>query len=394
MKTVLHVDMDAFFASVEQRDHPEYRGKPVIVGSPPDKRGVVSTCSYEARKFGVHSAMASREAARLCPDGIFLPGNHSRYSEVSASVMEILERFTPFVEQVSIDEAYLDVTGSQRLFGDGTAIAKAIRGAIHEELDLTASVGVAPNKFLSKICSELAKPDGLKTAPFDSESIVEFLAPLEIGVLPGIGKVAKEKLVKYGYRRVRDLQYATPSAIEAIMGKNFASYLSMVAFGIDNRAVAPPREELSISREYTFEIDTDDREVIRQKLHELSDDVGFRLRAAGKWATEAKLKLRWSDFSTITRQKQIGRAIKDDFSLFNEALTLFDHEKLISPVRLIGFGVSGLSNGETQREFNLFGMDHGAGGTDLERKERLSDAVDAIRKKLGKDALKHISPKK
>lgn len=196
MKTVLHVDMDAFFASVEQRDHPEYRGKPVIVGSPPDKRGVVSTCSYEARKFGVHSAMASREAARLCPDGIFLPGNHSRYSEVSASVMEILERFTPFVEQVSIDEAYLDVTGSQRLFGDGTAIAKAIRGAIHEELDLTASVGVAPNKFLSKICSELAKPDGLKTAPFDSESIVEFLAPLEIGVLPGIGKVAKEKLVK------------------------------------------------------------------------------------------------------------------------------------------------------------------------------------------------------
>lgn len=390
MATILHVDMDAFFASVEQRDNPEYRGKPVIVGAPPDKRGVVSTCSYEARKYGVHSAMPSREAARLCPNGIFLPGNQHRYSEVSASVMEILERFTPLVEQVSIDEAYLDVTGSQHLFGDGTTIAKAIRSAIHDELDLAASVGVAPNKFVSKICSELAKPDGLKTAPFEATAVAKFLAPLDIGVLPGIGKVAKERLLKFGYRRVKDLQQATPTAIEAIMGKHFASYIMDAAFGNDDRPVAPPREELSISREYTFEVDTSDREAIREKLHELSDDVGYRLRASGKWATEAKLKLRWSDFSTITRQKQISRAIKDDFSLFEEALALFNREKLIAPVRLIGFGVGGLSDGEAQQELDLFGTSHGSGGNDLERKERLSDAVDAIRKKLGYDALKHL----
>ena len=388
--TILHVDMDAFFASVEQRDHPEYRGKPVIVGAPPDRRGVVSTCSYEARKFGVHSAMPSREAARLCPQGIFLRGDHAKYAAVSRSVMAVLDRFTPVVEQVSIDEAYLDVTGARNLFGDGLAIGKAIRAAIRGELGLAASVGVGPNKFVSKICSELAKPDGIKAAPFEPDALAAFLAPLEVGALPGVGKVARTELVKHGYRFVRDLQQASRTALAALFGERFAAYLGEVAFGRDDREVAPPREELSLSREHTFDTDCSDRAAVRLKLHELCDDVGRRLRASGKWATEARLKLRWSDFTTITRQRQIAHPVRDDFSLFAEALALFDREKLVAPVRLVGFGVAGLTDGESQQELDLFGDAPGGSQADLERKGRLSDAVDALRAKLGPQALKRL----
>ena len=386
--TVLHVDIDAFFASVAQRDHPEYRGKPVIVGAPPDRRGVVSTCSYEARKFGVHSAMPSREAGRLCPHGIFLPGDHAKYAAVSAQVMEILERFTPVIEQVSIDEAYLDVTGARNLFGDGEAIGRAIRAAIRSELELAASVGVGPCKTVAKICSELAKPDGLRAAPFEPRALAEFLAPLPIGALPGVGKVARAKLESFGYRTAGDVQRARGEALVALVGEKFAAHLRAAAFGEDRGEVAAPRPELSLSREHTFDVDCEDREEVRRTLHALSDDVGRRLRATGKWATEAHLKLRWSDFTTITRQKRIARAVRDDFSLFEEALALFDRERLVAPVRLVGFGVSGLADGGGQQELDLFGA--GRGEVELERRGRLSDAVDALRRKLGKNAVTHL----
>lgn len=382
---VLHVDMDAFFAAVEQRDHPEYRGKPVIVGAPPDRRGVVSTCSYEARKFGVHSAMPSREAARLCPQGIFLPGDHAKYSAVSRQVMEILGRFTPLIEQVSVDEAYLDISGATALFGNGEDIARSIRAAIREELSLTASVGVGPNKLIAKICSELAKPDGMKVAPEGEKALAEFLAPLPVGTLPGVGKVTGAKLASFGYRTVHDLQNAAPESLEAAVGANAAAWLRDVAFGRDDRRVEAERpEELSISREHTFPEDCTSRGILRETLRDLVRDVAWRLRASGRRAGEVHLKLRWSDFSTITRQKKTATPLRDDFSLFDEALLLFNKERITAPVRLIGFGVSSLCSGEGQAELNIFGA--GGGAPPLkERREKLSDAIDALHRKLGRD---------
>lgn len=379
---VLHVDMDAFFAAVEQRDHPEYRGKPVIVGAPRDRRGVVSTCSYEARKFGVHSAMPSREAARLCPQGIFLPGDHAKYSRVSRQVMEILGRFTPVVEQVSVDEAYLDVTGARSLFGDGAAIARSIRAAIRSELDLAASVGVGPNKLVAKICSELAKPDGMKVAPEGEAELATFLAPLPASALPGVGKVMSARLASFGFRSVGDVQ-RSPSGLEAAIGANAAEWLSRAAFGRDHRPVAAEADdELSISREHTFGEDCGDRAEVRATLKGLVADVGRRLRASGRRAGEVHLKLRWNDFTTITRQKKTPVPLRDDFSLFEEALVLFDRERLVAPVRLVGFGVSALVEGEGQAELDLFGAGNDAAPL-KDRREKLSDAMDALRRKLG-----------
>lgn len=400
--TVLHVDMDAFFASVEQRDHPEYRGKPVIVGAPPDKRGVVSTCSYEARAFGVHSAMPSRTAARLCPQGIFLRGDHAKYAAVSAQVMEILHRFTPDVEQVSIDEAYLDVTGSRALFGDGEAIGAAIRAAIRGELDLAASVGVGPNKLVAKLCSEMAKPDGMRAAPADAAALAAFLAPLPAGALPGVGKTSGARLASFGYRTVRDIQEAVSVAaggqrqasagLVAAVGANMAAWLADSAFGRDDRpVVAEAPEEKSISREHTFGEDCTDRAVVRAVLRELAGDVGRRLRASGRWANEAHLKLRWADFTTITRQKRTAAAIRDDFSIFEEALALFDRERLVAPVRLVGFGLSALAASPGQDELDLFGGGDGERDGPFnqrrERRERLSETLDAIRKRFGRAAV-------
>lgn len=387
--TVLHVDMDAFFASVEQRDHPEYRGKPVIVGAPPDKRGVVSTCSYEARAFGVHSAMPSRTAAKLCPHGIFLRGDHAKYSAVSSQVMEILNRFTPIVEQVSIDEAYLDVTGSRSLFGDGEAIGGAIRAAIRGELDLAASVGVGPNKLVAKLCSEMAKPDGMKAAPADAAALAAFLAPLPAGALPGVGKASAARLASFGYRTVRDIQKAAPAALEAAVGPNMAAWLAESALGRDARpVVAEAPEEKSISREYTFGEDCTDRARVRAVLQELAGDVGRRLRASGRWANEAHLKLRWADFTTITRQKRTQTAIRDDFSIFEEALALFDRERLVAPVRLVGFGLSALASSPGQDELDLFGEGDRPFDDKRERRERLSDTLDALRRKFGRSAVR------
>jgi nucleotidyltransferase/DNA polymerase involved in DNA repair len=389
-REIVHVDMDAFFASVEQRDHPEWRGKPVIVGAPPDARGVVSTCSYEARKFGVHSAMPSREAARRCPHGIFVRGNHKLYEAVSRQVMEIFDRFTPLVEQVSIDEAYLDVTGAFRLFGDGVAIGTAIRKAISEELQLTASVGVGPNKFIAKLCSELAKPNGLRAAPREHDALLAFLAEQPVGSLFGVGKVASVNLERSGYRTVGDIQKAHFSTLVSLFGRSFAEQLVAYAHGEGSDEIVTWREEQSISREHTFDVDCSDREVVRQTLSYLVDDVGRRVRAACKWATVAKLKLRWSDFTTITRQMPFHQAACDDFTLLEYARTLFDRERLIAPVRLIGFGVTGLQEEPGQQELDLFGAGEGRNGNDQERKERLSATLDALRAKLGKDAVKRL----
>jgi nucleotidyltransferase/DNA polymerase involved in DNA repair len=380
-REILHIDMDAFFAAIEQRDHPEWRGKPLIVGSPPDRRGVVSTCSYEARRFGVRSAMPSREAGRLCPHGIFVPPDMARYSAVSHQVFAIFERFTPLIEPVSCDEAFLDVTGARNLFGDGVAIGQKIRAAIAAELRLTASVGVAGNKFLAKLCSELAKPDGLYTAPRERPAILAFLAPMPVGRLWGVGKVLRAELEKHGYSTVGDLQLAERTRLMAQVGGHVACHLKQLAFGEDLRDVEGVRDELSLSREHTFDTDCQDPDRLRSTLRDLADDVGRRLRAAGRYASVGRLKLRWSDFKTLTRQRPFQPPCCDDFTLREMALSLLEAEKVNRPVRLIGFGVSGLVN-ERREQPDLF---EGLDGTVLrrQRQEALSATLDRLRDTLG-----------
>lgn len=378
-RSILHIDMDAFFASVEQRDHPEYRGKPLVVGSSPHERGVVSTASYEARKFGIHSAMPSREAYRRCPQAIFVPVDHHAYMEVSRQVFSIFERYTPFVEGLSCDEAFLDVTGSFRLFGDAETIARRIRADIKRELNLTASVGVAPNMFLAKVSSEINKPDGLTIVPTDPDGIKAFLAPLPAKRIFGIGKVTAEVLENAGIRMIGDIQKTDVRALARLVGESGAGQLKKLAFGIDDRPVETEREEKSISREYTFAEDERDYATIDQVLLELAADVGRQIREAGKFASTGKVKLRWSDFTTLTRQASFETPACDDFTFREMAMRLFGREKTEGrAVRLIGFGVTGLSS-ERISQPTLFGYDDDAR---REKRERISHALDLIRENL------------
>ena len=384
-KTFLHVDMDAFFAAVEQHDRPELRGKPVVIGAPPDKRGVVAAASYEARRFGIRSAMPSREAGRLCPHAVFLPPNGKRYGEVSRQVLHILERFTPLVEPVSIDEAFLDVTGARRLFGTGPEIAAMIRKAIRDETGLTASVGVAPNKFLAKVASDLNKPDGLTVVPNSRDGIAAFLAPLPVSRLWGVGKVTEEGLLKAGMRTIGDVQRMPEARLAEIVGQRGARHFLRLAWGEDAREIELERDEKSISREHTYPEDVTSRETVERTLLDLADDVGRQLREAGARAGLARLKLRWQGFKTITRQKPLARPVCDDFTLRAVARELLRAEELVKPVRLIGFGVSSLTRGQGE-QLSLF--EHEAQSD--RRKEKLSRAVDAIRRKFGERVIGRV----
>jgi DNA polymerase-4 len=381
-RCILHIDMDAFFASVEQRDRPELRGKPVVVGSPPDQRGVVCTCSYEARAFGIHSAMPSREAYRRCPHAVFLPPDMARYDEASRKVFEIFERFSPLIEPISCDEAFIDVTGAHTLFGSGEAIAKQLRALIHTEVHLAASVGVAHNKFLAKLGSERAKPDGLFVVPHTREGVFRFLGALKVGSLWGVGKVTGEALVNAGYQTVADIQKGDPKKLERLFGATFAEHLMSLAFGEDSRAVETENVEKSVSREYTFLTDCSDPELLRDVLRGLVVDVGERVRRHGFYAATGRLKLRWADFKTITRQAPFDVPVCDDFSFRALALKLFDTEQLIQPVRLIGFGVTGLTP-NPREQLTLFDNARASRA----KREKLCHTMDALRAKLGDSAI-------
>lgn len=380
-RAILHIDMDAFFASVEQRDHPEYRGKPVIVGADPHQRGVVSTCSYEARKFGVHSAMPSREAFRLCPEGIFVHPNMKRYHAASRQVFEIMARYSPTIEPVSCDEAFLDVTTVQRLFGTPKEIGATIKAAIRQEVGLTASVGVAQNKFLAKLASEERKPDGLFCVPQEKQALGRWLGAKKIGALWGVGHVLEAALVKAGICWVRDIQQADPQRLVALVGESMAQHLMNMAFGRDEREVISEQEEKSFSREVTFLEDVTEREPLHAELLRIADDVGRRLRRAGKFARTGKLKLRWKDFTTLSRQQTFPIAVQDNFSLREMAIQLFEHEPLIQPVRLIGFGACGLV--DSNEPGDLFGLPE-----QLKKRQAVCEALDAFesRKKPVADA--------
>ena len=382
--------MDAFFASVEQHDHPELRGKPVVVGAPPGQRGVVAAASYEARAFGVHSAMPSGIAARKCPDAIFVRGNMARYKEVSREIMRIFESYTPLVQPLSIDEAFLDVTGSQRLFGDGPTIAEKIRRDIRKQTGLTASVGIAPNLFLAKLASDMDKPDGITLVPSGQEAIEKFLAPLPIGRMWGVGKVMQKKLLSLGLPTLGKLQQCDPQTLEKAIGQRAANLFLRLAHGIDERGIALETKDKSISNETTFKEDQTDREQIESTYKQLIDKVGGRLRKAGFFATTVHLRLRWADFSTITRQTRLAIPCSDDTTLRESGLALLDEHLRPRPVRLIGFGVSGLTDTDQPKaqQLNLFD----APDTTLhEKRGRLSRAADSIRQKYGDHSLQRGS---
>jgi DNA polymerase-4 len=386
-RTILHVDMDAFFASVEQRDRPELRGKPVVVGSGPNERGVVSAASYEAREYGIHSAMPSREAYKRCPQAAFVPVDGKKYRMASKIVFEIFERFTPLVEGISIDEAFLDVSGSRHLFGDGPAIAEQIRAAIFAETQLTASVGVAPNKFLAKLASDMKKPNGVTIVPDAPSDIIGFLAPLPVGRMWGVGAVTQEKLATVGIHTIGDLQSCSRAELARRIGAHAAEHLQLLARGQDTRDVEEERDrEKSMSREHTFAKDCTSSERIHAVLGNLVEDVGRRLRADERTAKVVHLKLRWRSFKTLTRQQALQTACCDDQTLRETAEQLLALIPLTDPVRLIGFGVSQFEEPGGE-QLLLFGDD----SRNVEKRESLSRSLDKIRDTFGDTSIQRAS---
>lgn len=396
MATILHVDMDAFFASVELLHHPEWRGKPVIVGSGPHERGVVSTCSYEARRFGVHSAMPSRTAYEKCPHAIFVRPHMELYEEVSAKAFEVFGHYTPYVEGVSIDEAFLDISGTLHLYRVGETppphkhdstrggavsaaqvLGDALRKEIREVCGVTCSVGIAPNRLLAKIGSEQHKPDGLTLMPFEPSQIAEFLKPKPIGILWGIGRHTEEILRPYNITVCGDLQRLPLNQLATILGsESAAETLQDYAFGrSDNTVSWEPEEEKSVSREHTFDEDESDRRKVREKLVELVGEVGRRFRAEERWARTARIKIRDYAFNTITRQTSFDAPARDDISFREKALELFDRET-IGSVRLIGFGVTNIQDSPDTEGPSLFPSPE---DERRQKRERLSAALDNLR---------------
>lgn len=378
-RAILHVDMDAFYASVEVLDDPALRGRPVIVGGTPEGRGVVAAASYEARRYGVHSAMSAARARRLCPDGVFLRPRMARYVEVSERLFELLAEFTPLVEPLSIDEAFLDVTGCQRLFGPAAAIGRAVKRRVREELGLTASVGVAPNKFLAKLASDLEKPDGFVV--IEAAAAAARLAALPVGRLWGVGEVTQKRLAELGIALVRDLLARDPDELAAVLGSH-AHGLRELALGIDDRPVITDAEAKSIGAENTFAQDIAEADLLREELDALVERVGRRLRAAGQRARTVHLKARYPDFTTVTRAITLPAATDQTAELREAARGLLEERlgRRRRPLRLLGVSVSHLEPA-------------GAGQAELfpdpraRRDERLDRLLDRVQGKFGAEAI-------
>ncbi len=374
-RVILHVDLDAFFAAVEQRDRPELRGRPVVVGGGgPNDRGVVSTASYEARRFGVHSAMPLRTAAALCPDAVFLPVDGAKYQAVSRDVLAILRRFTPLVEPVSIDEAFLDVTGSRALFGDGEAIARRIRETVSGETGLTVSVGVAATKLVAKVASDLRKPDGLVVVPPGEEA--SFLAPLAIARLWGVGPQTASVLREQGVTTIGELAALPIDVLVRTLGRHGAT-LHDRALGIDPDPVGGGDAAKSIGHEHTFDVDTSDREVLERTLLAMAEGVAGRLRAGGLRAATVTVKIRDSSFRTITRQRTLSAPTDLPDPIWHAALELARPQLRGIRVRLIGVTASGLHEPE---QMGLFEAED-------EKGRRAVEAADRIRRRYGERAV-------
>lgn len=372
-RSILHVDMDAFYASVEQRDNPELRGKPVVVGGGMN-RGVVAAASYESRVFGIRSAMPMVEARRRCPNLCRVAPRMSHYQNVSRQIFAIFREFTPLVEGLSLDEAFLDVTSSLRLFGPGHDIAQAIKTRIHEQTELTASVGVAENKLVAKIASDLDKPDGLVV--ISSDDVHARLDPLPVEVIPGIGKETLARLQRIDIRTIADLRQAPNRDLEPIFGR-FTQNTRDRAGGIDDRPVVPARAEKSISAEETYDKDLSERHDMERQLLRLTERTSSRLRKAGVAAGTVQVKIRQADFQTFTRQKRLrppGNGTDEIFELARELLRAWLADNPDARIRLLGVGGNNLA---PAGQGDLFAGRESAPGTDVDR------AVDEIRDRFG-----------
>jgi len=396
-REIIHLDLDAFYASVEMLDNPEIAGKPVIVGGG-GKRGVVTAASYEARKFGVHSAQPVATARRLCPDGVFLPVRMGRYKEMSDRVFEIFRRFSPLVEALSIDEAFLDVTGTDRLFGGALEVARKIKEAVASETGLTVSAGVAASKFVAKIASDMNKPDGLTVVPRGKEK--EFLGPLPVGKLWGVGKVTETALHRMGVKTIGDLASVPAENLKKRFGKH-GLHLHRLANGIDDREVEPEHEVKSIGHEDTYDEDIRDREAIGKELLSLAHRVSSRLRRKGFRGRTVTLKVKYHDFTQVTRAATLPSPTDDGATIYRTVIPLLKKtEAGRRPVRLLGISVSHFGEKRFPREewgqIPLFGQrpeprppsSRGTTARDPARTAKLNEAVDRIREKYGERGIR------
>ena len=389
---IMHVDMDAFYASVEQLDHPEYKGHPVIVGGL-SSRGVVATASYEARKFGVHSAMPISRAKKLCPHGIYVYPNMARYKEISHIIHKVMEEFTPIIEPLSLDEAFLDVTGITHKFTGPKALGRAIKDRVFEETGLIISAGLAPNKFLAKLASDLDKPDGLVVIPYGKEC--ESLANLPIKRIWGVGPSTERRLKDGGFDLIKDVQALPDEKPLVPYVGNQARRIWELARGIDERPVEPDRQIQSVGNEETYESDIEDPAVIDLELHYFANRVAKRLRKYGLMGHTVSIKVRYNDFKTVSRQKRLDSATDQERIIYDTSVLLwnklmrtaplpqFDTSVLdmpIKPIRLLGVTVSGLST-EGIVQDDLFSI-----GTD-EKDEKLSTVLDSLASKFGEGAI-------
>lgn len=380
---IMHCDLDAFYAAVEQRDNPELAGKPVIVGGQPDSRGVVSTCSYEARKYGVRSAMPLAQARRLCPDAIFLPVAMPRYQQASNQVFAILGTYTPLIEPLSIDEAFLDLTGCTKVFGPVEDIGRNIKQRVRSEVGLCISVGISYNKFLAKLATELGKPDGLKIITQAETATV--LHPLPVSHLWGVGQKARQQLQRMGINTIGELAGMAPERLERKMGPHARVYWEL-ARGIDNRVVEVDQDRKSVGREITFSYDIAAREELENVLLDLSVQVSRRLRRQQLMAKTITLKLRYSDFKTLTRRLTLPRASSHDDTIYQAARELF--AKLYARgdrIRLLGIYGSGLQPAAAVVQGELFAP------AEQKRNEKLDHTLDQIRDRFGEKIITRAS---
>lgn len=374
-RTIIHIDMDAFFAQVEMLDNPEYRGRPLVVGGRRDSgRGVVSTCSYEARKYGIHSAMPISRAVELCPHAIYVPTRMARYEEVSKDIRAVLDDFSPVVEPLSIDEAFLDMSGCEHFYDDAVAMGMALKDRIRGATGLTASVGVAPNKFVAKLASDYQKPDGLVVLP--SAKVDEFLLRLPAKAIWGVGPKTEAKLRQIGIRTVADVRACPLEKLADAVGQRLAEHIHHLAFGRDARPVEADVEAKSIGRETTFETDVPEGPELRRHLASLVANVGWRLRRAGVYARTVTVKIRLPDFQTHTKSRTFDTPFHDDDSLYKEASKLLGEFALRKPLRLLGVYTSHL---QEHRQVSLF---------DDTPADRLTEVLDELNLKLGGRVIK------
>ncbi len=401
-RTILHVDMDAFYVSVELRRRPELRGKPVVVGGT-GNRGVVAAASYEARRFGVFSAMPSAQARRRCPQAIFLPGDHALYGEVSSEVHEIFQRFTPMIEPIALDEAFLDVSGARRIHGDGVTIASEIRRQVQQHLELTCSVGVAPNKFLAKLASVAAKPKALPSGVQPGRGVVEvrpggelaFLHPLPVKALWGVGPATLDRLARFGLSNVGDLARLGEQTLVTALGSSSGAHLYRLANAIDDRPVESDRVMKSIGNEETYPTDLYDRDELNRQIVRLSESVAGRLRAQGVGARTLTLKVRFNDFRTITRAVTSAIPLSTGQAIAQAMKGVFEHIDPTPGVRLLG--VTGTNFDEPNQQLSLLdeAPDAAEGGPTAVQTEtqwlRATGTLDEIRSRFGVESIGPVS---